>query len=153
MARDLRISDEYVCRRQTDFAINERISRETATVNSEPSLTIQGPAAEADINYIAKAYGLTASGKLPVPAEAFDPRYYGDMSEAPRDLQSALELVRDAEKKFSMLPAEVRNRFNHNPAALWSFVQDPANREEAIKLGIMREAPPIVTNPPIEVPK
>lgn len=142
-----RVLQDYFCRRQTDFEINEKISRETATVNDSPSLTLQGPAVEADINYIAKAYGLNAMSKLPLPAEAMDPRYYGDLSEAPRTLQDVLDMVRDAEKKFGMLPAETRKFFNHSPAALWEFVHNPENKAKAIELGIMVAPPAPLDNP------
>lgn len=127
-------------RQQTEQDIAEKLSVETATVNELPSLTVQGPAQEADINYIAKMFGLNASSKLPLPPEALDARYYGDFTEAPADLQTALERVREANERFSNLPAKVREKFDHNPAALWTWLQDPANAAEAVELGILHKA-------------
>lgn len=119
----------------------ERRSQAAATVNTEPSKTIQGPALEADINWIAKAYGLTGK-KLPIPPEIFDPRHYIDQGDAPPDLQSALNLVRDAEHQFMQLPATLRRRFDDSPAVLWDWLQSPENGKEAVTLGLLKEIAP-----------
>lgn len=125
---------------QTDREALERRSLEAAQVNLEPSLTLQGPAHDADINVIARSFGL-GRGPMPVPPEVFDPRHYGDMSEVP-SLQEALDLVREAENSFMRLPPELRKRFNDAPAALWEFVQDPNNWPEAVRLGLLKEMAP-----------
>lgn len=128
---------------QDDVEGFERASHVAAFRDDSPSLTHQGPAAECDINMIAKAYGLTAGSKMPVPAEALDPRFYGDLSQAPESLQDALELVRDAEAKFQRLPADVRAMFNHAPGVMWDWLQDPANGPEAVKLGLLVDLKPV----------
>lgn len=139
---------------QDDIAAFERRSREAAFSNADPetgevypSLTVQGPARDTDINTIAKAYGLTAGSKLPLPQELYDPRYYGDMTEAPETLQEAMELVQDATARFALLPAAIRGRFNHSPAFLWDFLQDPGNFDEAVELGLLFR-PPAPEAPP-----
>lgn len=120
---------------QYDLKERERRSREAAQVNDEPSKTLQAPAHEADINNIAKAYGLTGK-RLPIPPEIFDPRHYADLSEAP-SLQEALNLVREAESQFMRLPPDLRRMFHDSPAVLWDFVQNPANAEKAVELGLL----------------
>lgn len=139
-------------RRQTDQDIAERLSVETASVNDLPSLTQQSFVQEADINYIAKMFGLNADSKLPLPPEALDARYYGDLSEIDVDLQTAMNRVRDAEDHFMRLPATLREKFGHSPAVLWEYLQDPRNYTEAVELGILvrpAEAPEIVTKAPL----
>lgn len=134
----------------------EKRSLASATLNTEPSKAIQGPALEADINYIAKSYGL--SGKnMPVPPEIFDPRFYIDQGDAPPDLQTALNLVRDAENQFMHLPAGLRRKFDDSPAVLWDWLQIPQNHKEAVTLGLLKEitpeAPAAPPAPPQEPPK
>lgn len=127
---------------QSDLEALEERTRRAALVNDEPSKTIQGPTHDADINVIAKAFGLNARNMV-IPPEVFDPANYMDMSEAP-DLQTALNLVRDAQEQFAKLPAELRAMFNHDPVALWDFVQNPANGQKAVELGLLVSREPIV---------
>lgn len=116
--------------------------------NEEPSRTMQSFKDDADLNVIVKRFGVD---KEPVPPEVFDPRYYGDTSEAP-DLRTALERVRAATQRFNELPARLRRRFDNDPAKLWEFVNDAENLEEAVALGVLqrRAAPeePKVAEPP-----
>lgn len=62
---------------------------------------------------------------------------YGDFSSVP-DYQSALNVVINARNEFAKLPASLRDRFMNDPVKLLAFVNDPQNREEAVKLGILR---------------
>lgn len=119
---------------QLEQAVLDARSRVTAWVSEEPSLTLQGPAAECDLNRMVKSFGV---GGMPVPPEVMDPRYYGDFSDVP-DLQTALDRLREAQERFSALPAHLRAEFNNSPAELWAFLQDPANGEEAVELGLLK---------------
>lgn len=109
--------------------------------NTEPSKTVQGPAQEADTNYIAKAYGLTGK-HMPVPPEIFDPRHYREDGDIPVDLHSAMNLVLDAQRQFDALPADLRAKFNHSPGILWDWLQNPANGPEAVQLGLLVDPTP-----------
>lgn len=60
---------------------------------------------------------------------------YADVSEI-GDYQSSLETIRLAQESFMSLPSSVRDRFDNDPAKLLAFVSDPANADEAIKLGL-----------------
>ena len=56
------------------------------------------------------------------------------------DYQSAMQAVRAAQESFMELPAEVRARFSNDPQALMVFMDDPANRDEAVELGLVNKA-------------
>jgi phage internal scaffolding protein len=61
---------------------------------------------------------------------------YLDVSEVP-DLIGALNQVQSATNAFMSLPAKIRARFENNMVKYVEFLQDPANVEEAIELGLM----------------
>lgn len=61
---------------------------------------------------------------------------YGDFSEV-TSYQDALNLVIDTNEKFDSLPAKIRSRFGNDPQQLLEFMNDAANYEEAVKLGII----------------
>lgn len=90
---------------------------------------------ECDINNIMEKFGQTGllpqSNRMPMS---------GDFTGV-NDFQSAMQAVRQAEEAFMALPAQLRKRFEHDPNRLMVFLEDEANREEAIKLGLV-EAPP-----------
>lgn len=96
------------------------------------SLTQQAHADDCDINTIVRRFGLT--GELP---QSLNMPAYGDFTGVV-DYHSALELVRHAESEFMQLPAELRVRFAHDPAQLMRFLDDERNRDEAVKLGLIK---------------
>ena len=108
----------------------DAVSDATGLSCADPSLTRQDSAEEADINTIVRNFGVT--GVLPqgirVPS-------YGDFDTV-SDFQSAIEAVRLAEDSFSKMPAEVRSRFENNPALFVDFCSDPSNLDEMRKLGL-----------------
>jgi phage internal scaffolding protein len=66
---------------------------------------------------------------------------YGDMTG--HDYKQMLEKVIDVKNMFNQLPSEIRNRFSNSPERYLSFLEDPGNREEAIKLGLIKaDTPP-----------
>lgn len=96
----------------------------------DESLTLQSQAQDADINVILKRFGVT--GELPnglrVPV-------YGNF-EGVSDYREALDLIREADRAFMSLPAEVRNRFANDAGAFVDFASNPANLEELRKMGL-----------------
>jgi len=112
----------------------------------EPSKTQQSFAVESDINTIVKRFGLT--GQLP---NGIAMPQSGDFSGV-TDFQDALNLVLAAEAAFLEVPGDLRARFEHDPGRFMSFVEDPANREECIKLGFITR-PAEVTRTGEEVAK
>lgn len=118
---------------------------DTGEMVRDEGKTVQEQRDDSDINVIVTRAGLT--GQLPVvrpkiPLEA-------DFREAGQfDLGAALRYVRAADSAFMMYPAKVRAYFDNDPAKFCSFVEDPANKDECIRLGILaKDVPP----PPKEV--
>ena len=99
-----------------------------------PSLTQQHYAPECDINNIIARYRTT--GMMVDPLASRRPIQYGDYTAVP-DYQSAQQIVCDAQEAFDALDARTRRRFANNPADLLAFLSDEANRDEAIKLGLI----------------
>jgi len=100
------------------------------TVNTEPTLTEQHHAHDADINVIMAKYQKT--GQLPqltVPAQ------YGDFSNVP-DFRTALDMIRERTDTFKSMPPKIRERFHNDPAKFVDFVSDPENREELYTMGL-----------------
>jgi len=122
----------------------------------KPSLAKQEFKEECDINVLMKRYQKT--GLFPHPAHAGTPRYVSNIGMP--DYQEAVAIVKKAEEEFAGLNSELRKRFDNDPAKFLSFVNDPANADELVKLKL-REAPipepgPVrveVVNPPSEDPK
>lgn len=110
----------------------DAVSRETGiAIDPEESVVQQQFADECDINTIVKRFGLT--GELP---NGIAMPVSGDFTGV-TDFQSAMNLIRKSQEAFFELPAEVRERFSNDPARLMQFLEDPSNRDEAIKLGIV----------------
>jgi len=104
-----------------------------------PSLTDQSFKDECDVNNIVKRFKQT--GLLPrVEAEGF----FEDVTLIPEDLMAAKARIRETERAFYMLPSELREKFGNSYISLLQFLEDPANREEAISLGLFakKAAPP-----------
>lgn len=97
----------------------------------DPSRTKQEFAEECDINTIVKRFGIT--GKLPVGVRM---PQYGDFTEI-GSFHEAANAIAAANESFSAMPADVRSRFNNDPAAFVEFCGNEANRDEAIKLGLV----------------
>lgn len=100
------------------------------------SMARQSHKQEADINFIVGRY--MRGGGLPQVRGAF----YGDVSDVPSDYREALDVVQRSREAFMQLPAKVRARFENDPAEVLDFIRDPANRDEAIELGLLEQPPP-----------
>lgn len=117
----------------------EVVSDLTGLSCPEPSLAVQDQAEETDINYIMKKFG--QGYQLP---EAFDARLYPDFTQM-TDFHTALNAVREAGEMFMQMPAELRAKFDNDPAKLIAFVEDEKNRGKAEDMGL-------VPRPPAEPP-
>lgn len=96
-----------------------------------PTRTKQSFKDECDINSIMKKYQRTGV----IDHVNKHGGVYGECPAA--TFQEALALVDQAHNQFSELPSEARRRFNNDPAAFLSFVEDDNNREEAVLLGLI----------------
>jgi len=113
----------------------DKVSDETGLTCPEPTLAQQNFKDECDINYIVRQFGLT--GEL--PGKPLSPQY-GDFTGV-LDYHSAVNAVLAAQDSFMELPAQMRSRFNNDPAELIDFLDNEGNREEAIKLGLVAAKP------------
>lgn len=114
--------------------MNERVSVLTGIENNDPSLTQQHQEEEANINTIVRRFGITGT----MPTNLRTPTYE-DFDEI-YDYRTALEAVRNAERSFMSIPAEVRARFDNDPQAFMEFCNDPSNLEEMRTLGLANKS-------------
>ena len=105
---------------------------------TEPSMTEQHFKDECDINNIVAQY--QATGVLP---QGNREPLFGDFADFPQDLMSAQSYFDEAQARFMQLDAQLRKEFNNNPAELLAFIQNEANRDRAVELGLI-DRPPTV---------
>jgi phage internal scaffolding protein len=99
---------------------------------------------ECDINNILRQFNVTGL----LPQNSISPRY-GDFTGI-SDYHTALNRVIAAEDEFMALPAQIRSRFENDPAKLIDFLDNSENLDEAIKLGLVskpEELPQVVEVP------
>jgi len=94
--------------------------------------TEQGHKAECDVNNIVRKFDKTG---LLTHVSKFEADY-GDLRGI--DFKNAMDLVLQSKKSFDGLPAAIKKRFRNSPEDLLRFMEDPSNRDEAIKLGLIR---------------
>jgi len=120
----------------TPYTVPLDWNESTSIECKDASLTVQADRDQADINFIVKQFGLTH--ELPYGNEVPE---FADYSDIPNDYQQALAFIEDSRESFMQYPAEMRARFNNNPALLLDFLQSDTNRDEAIALGIISPPP------------
>ncbi len=104
------------------------------TVNDLPSLAIQSAKDDADINVMMKRFGITGQiPQVPVPPTPKD-------FESVFDFQSAMNVILAGQKSFMALNADVRARFNNDPARFLEFIK-PENAEELVRMGLAVKVP------------
>lgn len=122
----------------------DKASEEAGLICLDESLTQQQFKDEADINTIVNRFLKT--GVLPTPNNF--PQYVD--FEGVFDYQSAMNMVRAADESFMRMDAKLRARFNNSPQEFLEFFADPANTEEAIRLGLAVPQPSTVANATVE---
>ena len=72
---------------------------------------------------------------------------YGDFTNIP-DFRESMNFVARANGMFMELDWKLRERFHNDPAKMLEFLQDPENRDEALKLGLIaKKEEPVVPEP------
>lgn len=105
--------------------------------------TKQSFKAECDINTIMARYMKTGT----LDHLSSRKGQYMDVSGA--DFYAAQNMVANARSMFFGLPSAIRERFENDPGEFLEFMENPANAEEAVKLGL-REAQAASSTPPSE---
>jgi len=119
----------------------DRKSFETSLYCHEPTLAVQESKEDVDLNNILRKMAVT--GVMPF-AEA-NPSY-GDFSEV-RDYHTLMNSLISAQNAFKTLPSGIRERFNHDPGQLMSFMDDPRNFDEGVKIGLFNPKPQVADQP------
>ncbi|AXH71831.1 MAG: internal scaffolding protein [Microviridae sp.] len=109
---------------------------------AEQGRTKQSFKDECDINTIMRRYSVTGQLDHVNQRQAM----YGEVPDY--DFAQAMQTVQHARDQFAALPSDLRDRFGNDPARLLAFLQDPANRQEAVTLGLVNAPPP----PPEPIP-
>lgn len=106
-----------------------------------PSKAVQSLEKETNINQIVKRM---EKGQMLDTLR--DEGRFEDVSEF-NGLADAIIKVQNANNMFMELPAEVREKFGHNPVKLIDFLADDKNRKEAEDLGLVNPKPPKAGEP------
>lgn len=103
---------------------------------SGPSKTQQHKAADADINNIVNRHMRNAQPgqRIGNPQATRQPRFI-DVSAV--DFQQMLDKVCDMQNQFAGLPSRIRGKFRNDPYQMLRFVDNPNNRDEALRLGLI----------------
>lgn len=134
---------------------SDNVSFENALVCPEESRTRQEFRDEADINTIIDRFGI---GENPLEVQKWVTDV--DIADAPSDYQSVMNQLNAARDQFMSLPARVRSRFDNDPSEFVSFVSDPSNYDEMLRLGlavpretaVLPAAPAAAEKPPAQSP-
>ena len=111
-------------------------------ITPEPTLAKQEFKDECDINNVMLQYART--GELPYTT--LKPSF-GDFRSA-RTYQESMNLIIEAQNSFKELPAMVRAQFKNDPSQLIDFLNNPANKDKAIELGLIDG---VITGKPVDV--
>lgn len=130
------VGEVFVDRAGNECYYRENGSLCVRSVNKEASRTIQSERDKVDIHKILDKFARTGvMGNV-----RSDQPVYGDFSSAVDYMESQTLLTR-ANNAFQSLDSSIRKRFHHDPVQMLQFLDDPANRDEAIKLGLIQASP------------
>lgn len=107
----------------------------TVDCSKDDPVTQQSGRDDADINIIVER---AKRGAVPPVGRNAAPMY-GDFTEVPTDLREVLIMVKRADDLFMSLDPFVRRRFGNDPALMLDFLNDSKNRDEAVKLGLVKD--------------
>jgi len=116
--------------------------------DGKDGMTRQAHVDECDINRIMARYLRT--GILPGSSSNV-PRYV-DVTGVGDYLEAQL-VLQNARSHFQAMPSRIRERFGNDPLAMLEFLSQDENREEAIKLGLVRGEVKAPVAPVVEADK
>lgn len=100
------------------------------TIKTGKGITKQANKDECDVNLILAKYQKTG---IITHRQQFEPQY-DDATGV--DFQTAMNLVKSSEAMFNELPSSVRRQFRDSPIEFMNFVNDPANQDAMIEMGL-----------------
>ena len=109
----------------------------------KPTITEQSHKRETDINAIIGKYRRT--GVLGTGTQVRD-MFFGDFSQV-TDYHTAQTAIANAKEKFMSLSADVRKAFDNDPGKLLQALNDEAQLDRLIGLGIVKKPDPVVGTP------
>jgi len=114
----------------------ERV-RETVDCTLEERRTRDAFQEECDINVIVQRW-------LKTGVDPRDPgqQQFGDFTFVP-SYQEAFDQVIRAGRAFHKLPIDIRKYFNHDADELLRFIDDPANHDQAVEMGLLPPQTPV----------
>ncbi|QKI28900.1 VP3 [Kummerowia striata gokushovirus] len=118
----------------SNFRLRRRVTAKSPEVEAKLR-TRQEPKDQCDVN---KIVANAKRGIAPSWLARGEPVYM-DFSEMPKDLTEAYMQVQRAEEAFMSLPSEVRTALDNDPRSLEGWLVDPANREMAVKHGLVHQ--------------
>lgn len=130
---------------------NRPKSEEYAITSFDASMTQQHCEGEVDLNKLVDQHfnlkdpgyfrRLELSGLIKDPQQA---RYVDNTLVGALDYQEAMNIVRNANDRFALLPAKVRDYFSNDPSKYLDFVANintPENQAIGVSLGIFEKKP------------
>lgn len=104
----------------------------------KPSMTKQSFKQDCDINNIMARYRKVLGVDFLNQYQGYLEGKFGDVSLG-LDYRTALEKINEGKAVFEAMPSDLRARFGNDPGFLLDFLADPANRDEAVKLGFLNK--------------
>jgi len=138
--------NEVFIRTQYNYNPNAA-SNESGLACPEATRAQQHHKDECDINEILRRFGKT--GTMPVTSLN---ALYGDFESV--DYHTALNQIIASEREFDALPSNIRKRFENDPWELVQFLQNEANYDEALELGLINpKAQTVVSTTTTDTPE
>lgn len=109
----------------------DAVSDATGLKCEDKTLTKQSFAGDADINELVRRFHVT--GELPTNVRM---PLSGDFTNV-MDFRGAMDAIVAARESFDAMPAEVRARFDNDPAKFVDFCDNKENWPEAEKMGLL----------------
>lgn len=127
----------------SDLVIRSAYQRTRTPINlSSGGRTKQSFKDECDVNQVMRQWERT--GQIGHVSE-FTPQY-GDFTNVD-DYHAAVNQVNEAEAQFDALPAKIRKQMHNDPRVLMAFLDDPANEDLAIEMGLLPPKPTLPEKP------
>ena len=116
--------------------LNRYQRRADIKIKTGESMTLQDHRDECDINIIVKR-GLQ-SGYMPSATTARRTPMFGDFTSG-NDFQEAQDRIANIKSDFMLLPSEMREAFDNDPAKLVDALSDPTQKDFLLEHGVLEE--------------